>query len=62
MAMSERKKKGLAYFISGAVFVAVGVILWVTNTTPAWVNTVLSGIGLIGNLVGFILVLPSDVS
>ncbi len=62
MAMTERKKKGLGFFISGAVFIAVGIVLLVTISTPAWVSTVLSGIGLIGNLVGFVLVLPADVN
>jgi uncharacterized Tic20 family protein len=60
--MNDRKKKGLGYFISGAVFIAVGIVLMVTTSTPGWVSTVLSGIGLIGNLVGFILVLPTDVT
>jgi len=62
MAMSERKKKGIGFFISGAVFIAVGIVLLVTTTTPAWVNTVLAGLGLIGNLIGFVLVLPADVT
>jgi hypothetical protein len=62
MAMTERKKKGLGFFISGVVFVAAGVVLWVTTGTPDWLNTVIAGIGLVGNLVGFALVLPTDVS
>ena len=60
--MSDRKKKALGFLIGGAMFIAVGIVLLVTVTTPAWVSVVLSGIGLIGNLVGLVLVLPSDVT
>ncbi len=37
MALSVRKKWGIAAIITGAVFVAAGIIALVAAVTPAWV-------------------------
>jgi hypothetical protein len=60
--MTPRKKKGIGCIISGLVFVLVGIIFMVTQATPNWLNIVLAGIGWLGNTLGFILILPSDVT
>lgn len=60
--MSDRKKKGLGFLISGIVFAVVGVLLLATTSSPVWLPTVIAAIGAVGNLVGLILVLPSDVA
>ena len=51
--MTDRKKKGLALVVTGAVCVAAGVVLIVTAATPLWipvailvVDVALSAIGL----------------
>ena len=56
--MTERKKKGIGYIISGVVFIGVGGILLSTATTPDWVALVVQGIGLLANLLGFSTVFP----
>ena len=37
MALSARKKWGVAAIITGGVFVAAGIIVLATAITPAWV-------------------------
>lgn len=44
--------------VSGLAFVAVGAVLWFTQTTPPVVNLVIQGVGAIGNIVGLVLTLP----
>ena len=56
--MTERKKRGIGYIISGAVFVGIGAVLIGTNATPDWVAIVAQGIGLLANLLGFSTVFP----
>jgi len=48
--MTARKKKGIGYWISGGVFLAVGTVLFALDTTPAWVNIALQAAGLLANL------------
>ena len=56
--MTGRKKKGIGYIISGAVFVAVGAVFMGTTVTPDWLALVVQGIGLVANLIGFTTVFP----
>ena len=51
--MTDRKKWGIAAIVTGVVFVAVGIVVLATTTTPAWVaislvvvDAVLSAIGI----------------
>ncbi len=60
--MTPRKKKGIGFLVSGLVFLALGIILMVTTTTPAWVTTTLPIISGIANVIGLVLVIPSEVS
>lgn len=61
MALTDRKKKGLAFIVSGIVFVAAGAVLWFTQTTPPVVSLVIQIIGTVGNIVGLALTLPEVV-
>lgn len=58
--MSDRKKKGLASIISGAVFLAAGIVLFQTSVTPDWFNTTLSLVGLIANFFGLGVTMPEE--
>jgi mannose/fructose/N-acetylgalactosamine-specific phosphotransferase system component IIC len=40
--MSTRKRWGLASIVTGVVFAAVGVVVFVTTETPVWLGTGLS--------------------
>jgi len=56
--MTTRKKKGIGYAISGAVFVAAAVVCFATQVTPDWVNTIFGIIGLVAGALGFQVVFP----
>ena len=56
--MTPRKKKGVASFVSGALFLIVGgFMLWATET-PEWVGQGLQIIGIVMEFLGFSLVYP----
>lgn len=56
--MSPRKKKGIGFFISGAVFLVVGFVFVSMDTTPEWVSSGISLVGLIAEFFGFSTVFP----
>ncbi len=56
--MTERKKKGLAFMVTGVVTAAVGVILYFVPATPVWVPTVLSLITAVCGVLGIAFVAP----
>lgn len=56
--MTKRKKKGIGFGISGLAFVAAGVIMFVTESTPAWFPTILSIVGTVVEMLGFTTVFP----
>ncbi len=58
--MTDRKKKGVGFLISGSVFLAVGGIFLGLEVTPDWVSTVIGIIGLVGNALGFKTVFPDN--
>ena len=51
--MSDRKKWGLASIITGVVFAAVGVIVYFTTSSPAWLLPALGIVEFITNAMGF---------
>lgn len=56
--MTPRKKKGVAAFVSGALFVIVGgFMMWATET-PDWVGQAISIVGIVAEFLGFGLVYP----
>jgi len=56
--MTNRKKKGIGFLISGVVFAGVGVVFMATTVTPDWVGTVITLIGVVANALGFKTVFP----
>lgn len=58
--MTDRKKKGIGFLISGAVFVAFGGVFIAIPATPDWLGTVVGIIGLVANALGFVTVFPDN--
>ena len=56
--MTDRKKKGVGFLISGVVFAGVGVVFMNTAVTPDWVGTAVTIIGVVANALGFKIVFP----
>lgn len=56
--MTVRKKKGTGFLISGAVFIIGGVVLFTTTSTPLWLPTCLTIIGMVAKALGFTTVFP----
>lgn len=56
--MSPRKKKGIGFFISGAVFLVAGFVFVSMDATPEWVASSVSLVGLIAEFFGFKTVFP----
>lgn len=58
--MTDRKKKGIGFLISGVVFLGVGGVFIGLDVTPDWLAMVIQGVGLIANLLGFATVFPDQ--
>lgn len=56
--MANRKKKGIAAFISGALFIVVGFAFYTQSVTPEWVSTGIALVGLVAETLGFKIVYP----
>ena len=56
--MTDRKKKGVGFLISGIVFAGVGVAFISATATPEWIGTVIVLIGVVANALGFKTVFP----
>ena len=58
MALTDRKKTALGFFITGLIFVAVGIIFWATAINPAWLTKGLLMIAALAEIVGIAILLP----
>jgi len=58
MALSDRKKTALGFFITGIVFVAVGAIMWFTSANPVWLQKALLIVGAVVEIIGLSVTLP----
>jgi hypothetical protein len=56
--MTDRKKKGIGFFVSGGVFVAAGAVFTFMSATPEWFVTTIQVIGIVAGALGFKLVFP----
>lgn len=56
--MTARKKKGIGFLISGAVFVVAGGVFLGMPVTPDWLGPVMGLVGLVANFLGFVVVFP----
>ena len=46
--MTDRKKKGVGFLVSGGLSIAAGIVFFVASATPDWLGIVIQGIGLTG--------------
>ena len=58
MAMSARKKVALGFAITGAVFIAVGAVIWNTTVNPSWLTVGLPLLSLVLEGIGFSIIIP----
>ena len=56
--MTARKKTGLGFFISGAMFILGGIVCWYIPATPVWIPTLFGIVGLVGSSLGLKIVFP----
>jgi len=56
--MTDRKKKGVGFLVSGGLSIAAGIVFFVASATPDWLGIVIQGIGLIAGLLGITVVYP----
>jgi hypothetical protein len=56
--MTNRKKKGVGFFVSGALFIVIGIFTATTGTVPEWFSGLLSAVGLAAEYFGFSIVYP----
>lgn len=56
--MTGRKKKGVTLGISGVLSLVAGVVLWLFDTTPAWLPIAVQSAGTILGYLGFNIVYP----
>ncbi len=58
--MTNRVKQGIGNIISGAVFIAVGIIMIALVSTPVWVPVAISVIGSIVSVLGLRVAFPDN--
>jgi hypothetical protein len=56
--MTPRKKKGIGFFITGAVFAVAGGAMFWTEVTPEWIATAMQVVGALAAVFGFTVVFP----
>lgn len=56
--MSNRKKKGIGFFVSGALFIVAGYFAATTGVAPEWFGGLVSAVGLAAEYFGFSIVYP----
>ena len=56
--MSGRKKRGIGFFISGAVFIVAGLVSMQMDLDPAWLSQAVVLVGLVADFWGFKTVFP----
>jgi len=58
MALSTRKKTAIGFWITGAIFIVVGGIIWNTSVNPNWLTIALPIVALVAEAVGVAITLP----
>ena len=56
--MTNRKKKGIGFFISGAIFIAAGAVYTFLTEDPGWFWQAIGIVGLVASSIGFVVVYP----
>jgi len=58
--MTDRKKKGIGFFITGAIFALFGGVFMATEVDPTWLGFVPVFVGVIASYFGFQVVFPDN--
>ena len=58
--MTDRKKRGIGFFLSGLTFVVGGIVSFAMSEDPTWFATGVSLVGLIATFFGFKVVFPDQ--
>ncbi len=58
MALSQRKKVAIGFWVTGAVFIAVGGVVWNTQVNPNWLTIALPIVALVAEAIGIGITLP----
>ena len=56
--MTDRKKRGIGFFITGGLFVAAGIVYTFIAEDPSWFWQVVGIVGLVATSIGFVVVYP----
>lgn len=56
--MDARKKKGIGFFVTAALFAIAGGVFVGMASTPDWLNTVLGIASAIATAVGLVIIVP----
>lgn len=56
--MTDRKKKGIGFFVSGIVFTLVGGFMVFTGAAPEWIGGLIAFLGVASEFFGFKTVFP----
>jgi hypothetical protein len=58
MAMTPRKKKGIGFIVTAALFAVAGGVFVGTDVTPDWLNVVFAGISALAGVFGLVIIVP----
>lgn len=58
MAMDPRKKKGIGFIVTAALFATAGGVFIGTSATPDWLNVVFAGISALAGVFGLVIIVP----
>jgi hypothetical protein len=58
MAMTPRKKKGVGFIVTAALFALAGGVFIGTEITPAWLNVLMAGASALAGVFGLVIIVP----
>jgi hypothetical protein len=58
MAMDPRKKKGVGFIVTAALFAVAGGVFIGTSATPDWLNIVFAGVSALAGVFGLVIIVP----
>jgi len=56
--MTNRKKKGIGFGLSGVGFITAAVVFFFTEANPDWLQPALTVVGMVAGFFGFTTVFP----
>lgn len=58
MAMTPRKKKGIGFIVTAALFAVAGGVFIGTAATPSWLDIVFAGVSALASVFGLVIIVP----